>query len=66
MTAGTLVTINNYFDIPTSPATNRAIAGVSGVFVFHSNTVVAYGKNTNYSTAIGARYIGLVTALTAS
>ena len=66
MTAGTLVTINNYFDIPTSPATNRAIAGVSGVTVLHSNTVVAFGKNTKYSTAIGAGYIGLVTALTAS
>ena len=66
MTAGTLVTINNYFDIPTSPATNRAIAGVSGVTVLHSNTVVAFGKNAKYSTAIGAGYIGLVTALTAT
>ena len=66
MTAGTLVTINNYFDIPLSPATNRAIAGVSGVTVLHSNTVVAFGKNAKYSTAIGAGYIGLVTALTAS
>jgi len=66
MTAGTLVTINNYFDIPLSPASNRAIAGVSGVTVLHSNTVVAYGKNTKYSTAIGAGYIGLVTALTAT
>lgn len=66
MTAGTLVTINNYFDIPTSPATNRAIAGVSGVTVLHSNTVVAFGKTTKYSTAIGAGYIGLVNALTAS
>lgn len=65
MTAGTLVTINNYFDILTSPASNRAIAGVSGVFVFHSNTVVAFGKNAKYSTAIGAGYVGLVTALTA-
>ena len=63
---GTLVTINNYFDIPTSPATNRAIAGVSGVTVLHSNTVVAFGKNAKYSTAIGAGYIGLVTALTAT
>ena len=66
MTAGTLVTINNYFDIPLSPATNRAIAGVSGVTVLHSNTVVAFGKNAKYSTAIGAGYIGLVTALTAT
>lgn len=66
MTAGALVTINNYFDIPTSPASNRAIAGVSGVTVFHSNTVVAFGKNAKYSTAIGAGYIGLVTALTAT
>jgi len=66
MTAGTLVTINNYFDILTSPATNRAIAGVSGVTVLHSNTVVAFGKNAKYSTAIGAGYIGLVTALTAT
>ena len=66
MTAGALVTINNYFDIPTSPATNRAIAGVSGVTVLHSNTVVAFGKNAKYSTAIGAGYIGLVTALTAT
>ena len=66
MTAGTLVTINNYFDILTSPASNRAIAGVSGVTVLHSNTVVAFGKNAKYSTAIGAGYIGLVTALTAS
>lgn len=66
MTAGTLVTINNYFDIPTSPASNRAIAGVSGVTVLHSNTVVAFGKNAKYSTAIGAGYIGLVTALTAT
>jgi len=66
MTAGTLVTINNYFDIPTSPATNRAIAGVSGVTVLHSNTVVAFGKNAKYSTATGAGYIGLVTALTAT
>jgi hypothetical protein len=66
MTAGTLVTINNYFDIPLSPASNRAIAGVSGVTVLHSNTVVAYGKNAKYSTAIGAGYIGLVTALTAT
>ena len=63
---GTLVTINNYFDIPLSPATNRAIAGVSGVTVLHSNTVVAFGKNAKYSTAIGAGYIGLVTALTAT
>ena len=61
----TLVTINNYFDIPTSPASNRAIAGVSGVTVLHSNTAVAYGKNTKYSTAIGAGYVGLVTGLTA-
>lgn len=66
MTAGTLVTINNYFDIPLSPATNRAIAGVSGVTVLHSNTVVAFGRNAKYSTAIGAGYIGLVTALTAT
>ena len=66
MTAGTLVTINNYFDILTSPASNRAIAGVSGVTVLHSNTVVAFGKNAKYSTAIGAGYIGLVTALTAT
>ena len=66
MTAGTLVTINNYFDIPLSPASNRAIAGVSGVTVLHSNTVVAFGKNAKYSTAIGAGYIGLVTALTAT
>ena len=66
MTAGTLVTINNYFDIPLSPATNRAIAGVSGVFVFHSNTVVAFGKNAKYSTAIAGGYVGLVTALTAT
>jgi hypothetical protein len=65
--AGTvLISINNYFDILTSPATNRAIAGVSGVTVLHSNTVVAFGKNAKYSTAIGAGYIGLVTALTAS
>ena len=66
MTAGTLVTINNYFDIPLSPATNRAIAGVSGVTVLHSNTVVAFGKNAKYSTAIGAGYVGLVTGLTAT
>jgi hypothetical protein len=66
MTAGTLVTINNYFDILTSPASNRAIAGVSGVFVFHSNTVVAFGKNAKYSTAIAGGYVGLVTALTAT
>jgi hypothetical protein len=62
----TLVTINNYFDIPLSPASNRAIAGVSGVTVLHSNTAVAFGKNAKYSTAIGAGYIGLVTALTAT
>ena len=66
MTAGTLITINNYFDILTSPATNRAIAGVAGVAVYHSNTVIAPGKNAKYSTAIGAGYIGLVTALTAT
>ena len=66
MTAGALVTINNYFDIPTSPATNRAIAGVSGVTVLHSNTVVAFGKNAKYSTAIAGGYVGLVTALTAT
>ena len=66
MTAGTLVTINNYFDILTSPASNRAIAGVAGVAVYHSNTVIAPGKNAKYSTAIGAGYIGLVTALTAT
>ena len=66
MTAGTLVTINNYFDIPLSPATNRAIAGVSGVTVLHSNTVVAFGKNAKYSTAIAGGYVGLVTALTAT
>jgi hypothetical protein len=66
MTAGTLVTINNYFDIPLSPASNRAIAGVSGVTVLHSNTVVAFGKNAKYSTAIGAGYVGLVTGLTAT
>jgi hypothetical protein len=65
MTAGTLLTINNYFDIPLSPASNRAIAGVLGVGVYHSNTVIAPGKNAKYSTAIGAGYIGLVTALTA-
>jgi len=65
--AGTvLISINNYFDILTSPASNRAIAGVSGVTVLHSNTVVAFGKNAKYSTAIGAGYIGLVTALTAT
>jgi hypothetical protein len=61
-----LISINNYFDILTSPASNRAIAGVSGVTVLHSNTVVAFGKNAKYSTAIGAGYIGLVTALTAT
>ena len=66
MTAGALVTINNYFDIPTSPTTNRAIAGVSGVAVYHSNTVVAFGKNAKYSTAIAGGYVGLVTALTAT
>ena len=66
MTAGTLVTINNYFDILTSPASNRAIAGVSGVTVLHSNTVVAFGKNAKYSTAIAGGYVGLVTALTAT
>ena len=66
MTAGTLVTINNYFDIPLSPASNRAIAGVSGVTVLHSNTAVAFGKNAKYSTAIGAGYVGLVTGLTAT
>jgi hypothetical protein len=66
ITAGTLVTINNYFDIPLSPASNRAIAGVSGVTVLHSNTAVAFGKNAKYSTAIGAGYVGLVTGLTAT
>lgn len=65
--AGTvLISINNYFDILTSPASNRSIAGVAGVAVYHSNTVVAPGKNAKYSTAIGAGYIGLVTALTAT
>ena len=65
--AGTvLISINNYFDILTSPASNRAIAGVAGVAVYHSNTVIAPGKNAKYSTAIGAGYIGLVTALTAT